>query len=327
MQSDRERVDAIQAALAPAREGFRTALVRTRDEVSGLAATRTAAEPLSARVAAELGPLGAARIDVDRLADAFSDVAQTTMPAALVSRAAAMLEEMAVAEDGFTVAVGPDESLADAVGGALARIGRAFGAAHVVALAQTDGAEPGDVGKWLEGYPFARWNRRERELAPPLVVTLPGERLSAGGLAEFLDGGLKLVLVIRGPVAPASLVRLISPGLFVAQSEDEAMIRALARWTGPGVVALMPEGAAGFVHAPGGANLADRLTVGGIPSAPRRAVGRFSVAQQEEELAQLRALAGAAEAPAVAAGEGPVSSDPADRLAAWLLSQADLTSL
>jgi hypothetical protein len=53
------------------------------------------------------------------------------------------------------------------------------------------------------------------------------------------------------------------------------------------------------------------------------------MSQQSEELLQLKALAGqaavkpAAEPPATAG----VSSDPVDKLAAWLLSQADLKNI
>jgi hypothetical protein len=72
------------------------------------------------------------------------------------------------------------------------------------------------------------------------------------------------------------------------------------------------------------------LTVGFLPEKePRGSIGGVSGAQQAEELRQLKALTRKSEAPApAAAGSGmPVAAGPADKLAAWLLSQADLSDL
>ena len=55
------------------------------------------------------------------------------------------------------------------------------------------------------------------------------------------------------------------------------------------------------------------------------------MAQQSEELLQLKALSGqigvAAPREAAAVGMPASSSDPVDKLAAWLLNQADLKDL
>ena len=62
---------------------------------------------------------------------------------------------------------------------------------------------------------------------------------------------------------------------------------------------------------------------------PRKPVGGVSVSQQSEELMQLKSLAGqTAVKPAAEPVTAPAaSSDPVDKLAAWLLNQADLKDL
>ncbi len=107
----------------------------------------------------------------------------------------------------------------------------------------------------------------------------------------------------------------------------EHPLGALAGVAGPAVAAVIPHGVA-FVHDPaGGATLPTRLSVAELPKeAPRAALGRYSAAQQAEELEQLVALARvvASPAPAGAAPAGVVAgpTTTADRLAAWLLQQS-----
>ena len=78
--------------------------------------------------------------------------------------------------------------------------------------------------------------------------------------------------------------------------------------------------------------------LGALPARdPRAAVGGASGAQQAEELRQLRQLAARPEGPparapspttTVAGGSAaPAATDPADKLAAWLLAQVDLSDL
>jgi hypothetical protein len=112
---------------------------------------------------------------------------------------------------------------------------------------------------------------------------------------------------------------------------------------GPAIAAWCRRAAARFVHRPGPAEatLAARLEILHLPAAePREAVGSFSPFQQAEELALLRSLAtppagerpGRFATPAPPAGGTPAApaaapaepADPAERLAAWLLRQADL---
>lgn len=329
MPSDPARLDAVHEALRRCWTDYRDAAVLAAEEVSAL--VRTAREAGRATpapaFAASLGALGSAHIDFDRLASFFGDqpVLDSTATEAIENAAAVLRHAAAAPPAVVELPAGGD--LVDAVGHALARAGAAFGAAHVVALARSGRYERAVHDRWLEAYPFTRWNRRERQLVPPIVVVLGGADLRAGGLAEFLDGRVKLVLVVRDDVAPpAPLVRLITPASWLAQSHDGAEVAALADHPGPGVLAWMPPSAAAFVHDPQASPvLGARLKVLSDPPAPRRGLGGFSASQLADELRQLEALAGIAVGGA-AAIRGP-SDEPVDRLTAWILGQANLTDL
>jgi hypothetical protein len=186
---------------------------------------------------------------------------------------------------------------------------------------------PGFTGASAEGFPVKLWNRAEHKIAPPLVVEVSGEDLAVGGLSEFLDGGQKIVLVVDGPAPPAALVRLVTPGVMVVQTDDPAELSVLNGVECPAIAALLPEGAAKFVHDPSkGSALSERLQVSFIPETePTRPVGRLTAFQQAEELRHLRDLAPAVETEEVA--EPVVPATPPDRLAAFLLHQADLSGL
>ena len=327
MPSD-ERDLAILRRLAPAVARFRSALALTTEQVRGLldeaGVDPEQAAPARAR---DLGAFAAGRIDMDRFGVLLeSRPRAATADASLLQRAFALLTELLDREDGLlTVRVERGASLVGSVRRALTEIGRAFGAARAVSpLTRESERDP----SLLEGLPFARWNRAERDLAPPLLVHVDGADCHADGLAEFLDGSLKLVLRLRdaGPAAP--LARLITPGVFVLQDGDDAALDGLAAWSGPGVAALVGEGAARFVHDPdGGALPGDRLRVLELPSAaPTAPCGARSVRQQLEELRHLAALGQGGTTPAGASTNG-VGSDPIASLAAWLLSQSDLTDI
>jgi hypothetical protein len=150
-----------------------------------------------------------------------------------------------------------------------------------------------------------------------------GPDLRAEGLAEFLDGALKVVLVVRGDAPAAPLARLLTPGVFVAQSADGSELARLAAHPGAGVLALVPETAARFVHDPlGGPEWWDRLAISRLPdAAPPPRLGGRSAAQQREELAHLAALA-RRPAPLPAPASPAAPADPAGQLAQWLLAQA-----
>lgn len=331
MPSDNSRLDLARERLASRMAGHREAVLLAADELD--ASLRSVRAPAQAdRVpafAATLGPLGAAHLDTDRLASLFGSEAPAFSGPALqaVERAATVLREAAGAGEVTHLDLASGANLTESVRAALAKSGRAFGAAHVVAVTRNGRYDQVEHGWWLDGYPFARWNRRERQLAPPLVVSLDGADLKAGGLAEFLDGGVTLVLLVRDNAAPpAALVRLVSPGVFVAQTLDGEALSALAGRTGPAVIAWVPAGSVGFVHDPVespvlGARL--RLQSDVVP--PRRGLGGQSATQLAEELRQLEAMAGLGTAPAGGVTPGD-SAEPIDRLAAWILTQADLST-
>ncbi|MBI2218987.1 MAG: hypothetical protein HYU51_17005 [Candidatus Rokubacteria bacterium] len=333
MPSD-DRTRDVLSTLRPATEAFLGSIATTADEVRRwLAAQQSNVEGRAAALRAELGPFGARHLDADRLV-AIVDRMPHADPATLeaVEHAREVLGELFARGAGlFTVRLGDGEDLCDAVAAALAEVGRAFASARVAQDARA-GRRPGAHGAAaLERLPFARWSRSERRLAPPLVVQVDGADLRAAGLSEFLDGRQKLVLVVRGDCAPAPLVRLITPGTFVAQTGDLAALDGLVRFDGPGVAAVVPETAARFLHDPasGGASW-ERITIIAVPDTPpRKTIGGFSPVQQAEELALLSSLA-APPRSAVAAAEASAqatSSDPVDRLASWLLRQADLANI
>jgi hypothetical protein len=331
MPSD-EILDAVRNALAAPTERFQSALATAVEQVrTYLAVHRPHVGTQDANGRAALGSFAAGRIDAARFAALLSEEPRVDVETlARVERAFDALLGMQRRGDELTrVVVEPGSGLAATVGRALFGIGHAFGAARVAELARTGRYSDESHGSLLDSLPYARWSPAERELAPPLIVRVDGGDVLAGGLTEFLDGGLKIVLVIDGASPPAPLVRLITPGTFVLQTADGSGLDRLAGWSGPGVAAVVPEGAAIFVHDPaGGADLRDRLEVTHLPAEdPTAAVGRISATQQAEDLRQLRTLAKRPAAPPAAAPgtAGPAgAADPVDKLAAWLLAQAEL---
>ena len=342
MPSD-DRVALACAAVRAPRETFRAALAATADQMRAfLSAQRGASENGGARrLAAELGVFAAGRMDAGKLATLFRP-AETRDPTALaaVERACGVLAVLSARDLASDVVdVPPGGDLRAAVAQALADWGRAFAAVRTFEVARSGGRRADETAATLEAFPYARWSRGERRAAPPLVVAVDGADLTAAALAEFLDGTQKIVLVVRGACAPAVLVRLITPGTFVLQTADGAGLDRLAAWEGQGVAALTDESAARFTHDPArGAAPWERITVAFLPERdPRAAVGGSSGAQQSEELRQLRQLAARPETPlapvpsppatAASGPAAPTATDPADKLAAWLLAQADLEGL
>ncbi len=320
-------------ALAVPRERFRSAVAATAVQVRALVdVSRSPDDVRRTRHVVELGPFAADRLDLDRFStlDAGADLAA---PGGLEVFERALTTLAALLDAGtdlYRVTVPPGGVPAAAVAQALAHAGRAFGAARAVELARTGHYRAADHDAWFETFPFARWNRAERRIAPPLVVEVEGGDAQAGGLEGFLDGELKLVLVVREPAPPAPLVRLVTPGVLVVQTADPAELDRLATFEGPAVAALVPDSAARFVHDPaGGPTPAERITVAHVPDEPRASIGRYGVFQQIEELRQLGALAvpAAARTSPSADGSAPEAVEPADKLAAWLLRQANLSDL
>ena len=154
-------------------------------------------------------------------------------------------------------------------------------------------------------------------------------------LARFLAGRQKIVLLPNGPVDVALLARLVTPGTFVQQAASIQDLERFAAFEGPGIAAVVPEGAARFVHDPtAGETSADRLTIESMPRiedvhAPRGVTGGLSTEWQRDGLRHLSALAsGSAKTAAPAEAQGAADAGPAtplDKLAAWLVSQTDMS--
>jgi len=328
MPSD-DRITQALAALAAAREGFASSVAMSAEEVRGiLERANSAEENPQVKLAHELGPFAAGRIDLYRMVPFVSANSKLDgEKRARVQKALDTLVALKKAGDGlFHGKVEVDGYLRGTLLAALARAGTAFGAGRSVEWALHGIAAPEGVDDALESFPPNLWNRAEKGCAPPLVLEVEGADLKAASLGDLLEGSQKIVLVVNGPAAPAPLVRLITPGITVIQSDDPLDLAALSATPGPGIAALMPEGAAKFVHAPGGKSLNERLTVSSLPEQePKKALGSISVFQQVEELRQLRALAASVQIPAAAeeeAASAGAEMDEAGQLAAWLIHQA-----
>jgi len=336
MPSD-ERMDQALKALSGQTRAFRSALAMTIDQIRNFqAAHGSAAESKADRLAAELGPFAIGRIDVERYSSLFTDTLKLDRPTLeTIEKALKTLSELASRGDQLFVSeVETGGDLQDAVSGALAEMGRAFGAARVFEVSKFGRFPDAEHARSLGSFPFHKWSAGERRLAPPLIVSVDGSDLRAAGLADFMDGTQKIVLVVRGESTPVPLVRLITPGTFVLQAGEPSELDRLATWKGAGIAALVPSSAARFVHDPAvGTQPWERLKIGHLPEERRRKpVGGVSVQQQSEELLQLTSLAARPGAEAVAVGEpaaagATTSADPVDKLAAWLLTQADLKDL
>lgn len=335
MPSD-DRIAGALTAVAAARENFRAAVVAAAEEVRAfLASHRSPADGAAERAALELGPFAAGRLDMSRFGALFGGAEPLDADSLeWLGRAHDVLEQTSAAGDElFRAAVPAGGELRAAVVDALSRSGRAFGAARVVELVRGGRFRPADHGHFLDEFAPALWTRTERELAPPLVVEVAGGDLQVAGLGELLQGAQKIVLVVKAPAPPAALVRLITPGVFVMQAAGAAALDGFSTVAGPGVSALLGEGALQFVHDPAaGSTLPARLSAGELPAEePKAALGRYSVAQQVEELRQLTALTRLS-APAALAVDGTLASAPAgatlaDKLAAWLIQQSALPAM
>jgi hypothetical protein len=323
-------------------KAFRSTLANTSEQVRLLISTRMERNGESVEGArAEFGEFAAGRIDSERMSRLLTQVEpQGIEHGDLVVQAFHTCNELlARREKLFSVTVGEGEDLRATVGLALAEIGRAFGATRVVDLVSQGRYRESEHGALLHAHPFENWSRAERAVALCLVVRVPGRDLRTGGLADFVDRSLKLVLVVQGEAPPAALVRLITPGVLVLQTADIRELEWIANFNGPCVAALVSSSAAHFRHDPAaGSRLADRLVVTKLPDREPRRLGVSSRFQQQQDLAQLEALAAfaparAEESPAVSETEAPADDrapvastmDGADRLSAWLLRQADLS--
>jgi hypothetical protein len=328
MPSDRIAVRALAGLDGPC-HAFRAALVAAIEELTGLVAEQRApAQQRAAREAVRLGAFAAGRIDMERFSGIVGAAGELEPhQVELLEKALRILRSFAAqGDDLFMLQLRRGADLRDAVRDALAARGRAFNTAHQAEILRAGRG----VHVELEygTLDFRSWTRRERLLAPPLVVEVNAADLHAAALAEYLDGAQKIVLVVDGRAAPAPLVRLVAPSTFVMQTASVEDVARLGAFPGAGIVALFqdPADVALFTHDPSaGRRLADRLVVTRLPERPRGRVAGISTLVQTEELAWLRELQALAATPAPEppAAEASVAVSPADRLAAWLLTQAE----
>ncbi len=251
------RLEAALAATRPARQKFLSAVGLAADEIEGRYLTLLEDGRRSARrLAQEMGSFADGRID-PQLVTALMAQCTKLSPAAFeaMTRSVGVLREIERLEDeDFVVRVKAGQCLSGALGDKLARLGCAFGAAEVAALAGVDGVPPSDLERRLESFHPDDWSSREREFAPPLVVVADGSAMHVEALRDWLEGDQKLVFVVEGASPPAPLASLIQPGPSVTQSQKYEDGAGFARTGGPAVCAWVQEGVAVFKHDPNAAS-------------------------------------------------------------------------
>ncbi len=293
-----------------------------------LAAQHADADQRASAASLSLGHFADSRIDADRFAALFPPM-PPLRPDAVAALEHALMVLRGVQSRGdrfFVVEVPPGARFGGALEYAFETIGVALGAVLMEEQIRT-GRYESTQERLLRTQYFRTWTSAERRAAPPLVVVVDGADLQPGSLLDYTDGREKIVLVIRGTSPPAPLARCISPNTLVLQTVDGSGLDRVAAYDGPAVAALVPEGAAVFMHDPaGGREPWQRLTVQQLPDAPKRAIGGQSVWQMTQDL---RVLASLATTPfAVPAPAGKETSralgadDAAERIAAWLVAQS-----
>lgn len=182
------RVEAFHSAVASAEEEIRTYVTHNR----GVSEYRTE------QTLVELGPFAVGRIDPEKFATLLLDTQDLTAEAeGVLERAEQILQGFSLGTDFHLVHVEKGGDLRDAVKDALNRVGQVFGASRAVELARGGLFDPAEHNQFLSSLPFRKWNRAERQLAPPMVVDVEPEDLLPAGLGEFLDGAVKIVLVVK----------------------------------------------------------------------------------------------------------------------------------
>lgn len=315
---DRNRV-ALEA-IRPRIEMFRSAVAAASDQVRGLlAGTGNAAEDQSVA----LGLFAQGRVNVDRFASFTPKTPRIDTGAEKPIRAArevlqSLLEE---GDELFILKLESGRNLGLEAGRRLSQIGRAFSAARAIDLAKRGRFSEDEHAALLEDFPFPDWSQSERVLAPPLLIELPGAEFTPASIVPFLDEASKFVFCVDGDAPAAALVRVISPDVFVQQETGDAALEAFTEFEGAAVAALLPDGAVSFVHNPSaGETTYERFVSLEFPKEVRkRAIGGISAVQQAQDYALLESLS------VVPVPSGDAASDPAGKLSAWLLSQADLS--
>ena len=304
---------------------FRSAVIGAAER----ARTLLSAGAANDRAGLELGAFAAGRIDATRFAALHTGgpVLDATSRERVERAAAVFADMLAGGDESFVIDVPAGTSVRFAVAGALARLGRAFGAATVIELVRGAQFNPSEHDRLLDWYGFDEWSRAERMAAPPLVVRLDGADLRGASFASFMDGAAHFVVVPRSATTTAPLACLVTPAVLVAQTADQTALETFAQFDGPAIAALVGGDAVCFVHDPAaGKSPWQRIRIWHRPSAiSRRVIGGISPRQQLDALAQLEALA---QRPALSdtplEALGPGAGDPTDRLASWLLSESGI---
>jgi hypothetical protein len=319
------RATAALTGLRPQISVFRFAVSGTIERAKNILASESG--PRQTEVT--LGEFASGLIDSDRFAMISSGAEPLdTVGRAVISRAIDVLESiMQMGDDAFVLDVPPDVSPSAAIRGRLATLGAAFGAGTIVELVRRRMYDPAHHGFPNAGHSFEKWTTSERTLAPPLVVRVNGRDLEASEFAPFLDGTMRLVVLVDEPCSVAPLARLISPGVFVAQVSDIGVLEKPSDLAAPVIIAVMSGAEARFVHDPrAGVSMWQRITVSDLPEMQiRKSLGNRSSWQQREDVAHLKSLI---TPPSLTTRSGDTltavlgsNTDPAERLTAWLLEQ------
>jgi hypothetical protein len=306
-------------AIRPRIELFHSAVAATTEQIRSLL-DGTGVTEEDQTVA--LGNFASGHVDVDRFSAFTRQAAKVDQTAELPIRTAQkVLNDLLKKGDKlFVLDLVEGASLAQAVAKRLSKIGRAFSAAKVVDLAKRGEYREEEHALLLDGLAYCDWSQAERALAPGLVIRLDGADFVPVQVAAYFDAGMKYVFEVDGDAPAAAMSRLVTPGAFVQQQTSDDALEAFAAFGGAAAAALLPQGAAQFVHDPAaGETSFERFTALEFPKEVRkRSIGGISVNQQAEDYAHLETMA------VVPTPGGEAASDPAGKLSAWLLSQTDL---
>ena len=330
MLSDPRLQQALAALAQPIAE-FRAIIDDAISQGDAFIAAQHASAPQRAeRAAFSLGRFADGRIDAAGFAALFPPVATVSGSAnAALEQALIVLREVRErGDDLFVVDIAPGRRLGTELDHSLAKMGGAFGAV-VLAEVVRGGRYTPEHARLLQSREFRSWSKTERRFAPPLVVLVNGADLQSGAIMDFVDGREKIVLVVCGAAPPAPLARCITPGTFVLQTVDGSGLDRMAAFNGPAVAAIVPEGAAVFMHDPaGGKDPWQRMTVNFSPATPKKSIGGQSIWQMSEDLQVIGELAATPfSVPAVGSGVAAPAvgaTDAAEKIAAWLIGQAGL---
>ena len=316
-----DRTHTALEAIRPRLEQFLSALAVTSEEVRGLlSGSGESGEDQSVA----LGKFAAGHVDVERFSRFTRQSARVDGSAEAPIRAAqGVLDRLLKEGDELFILKLPEgANLSELVDHRLSVIGLAFAAAHVVDLAKRGVYREDEHAGLLEGLAWSEWSQAERALAPGLVVELSGHDFVPAHVAGYLDSGMKFLFVVEGDAPAAAMSRLVTPGVYVQQTNDDTALEPFTNCEGTAAAALLPEGCVEFVHDPGAGDTPfERFTTLELPREIRkRPIGGISVSQQAEDLALLESLA------VLSAPGGDAAADPAGKLSAWLINQTNLVS-